>query len=178
MLISCGNSSKQNEADTMLQKATEFFEQGRYTEARACIDSLRKVYPNAIDTRKKALHLQQDIELKRAQEELAKTDSLLQLVTHDFNYQQTKVEKDKAALRATAEELTMFTLTRMKRDSLRTQCETLGAKIRYIRKKQKETNMGVVRKKSDYFWFFAHLFVPLHPIWTKWRRQMPSLSRL
>ena len=127
MLISCGNSSKQNEADTMLQKATEFFEQGRYTEARACIDSLRKVYPNAIDTRKKALHLQQDIELKRAQEELAKTDSLLQLVTHDFNYQQTKVEKDKAALRATAEELTMFTLTRMKRDSLRTQCETLGS---------------------------------------------------
>lgn len=139
-LISCSNSSKQSEADSLLQKANILFEQGKYTEARACIDSLRKVYPNAIDTRKKALYLQQEIELKRTQEELAKTDSLLQLVTHDFNYQQAKVEKDKAALRATAEELTMFTLTRMKRDSLRTQSETLGAKIRYIRKKQKETN--------------------------------------
>ena len=61
-----------------------------------------------------------------------------ELVQHDFDYQQTKVEKDKAALRATAEELTMLTKTRMKRDSLRTQCEVLGAKIRYIHKKQKE----------------------------------------
>ena len=141
LLFSCGNSSKQNEAELLLQKATNHFEQGQYAEARTCIDSLRKVYPNAIDTRKKALHLQQEIELKRAQEELVKTDSLLQLVTHDFNYQQAKVEKDKAELRATAEELTMLTRTRMKRDSLRTQCETLGAKIRYIRKKQKESNI-------------------------------------
>ena len=138
LFVSCGNSNKQNEADIVLQKATELFEQGQYTEALACIDSLRKVYPNAIDTRKKALHLQQEIELKQTQEELARTDSLLQLVTHDFNYQQTKVEKDKAALRATAEDLTMFTLTRMKRDSLQTQCEVLGAKIRYIRKKKRE----------------------------------------
>ena len=140
VLISCGNFSKQNDADLLLQKATELFEKGQYKEALTCIDSLRKVHPNAIDTRKKALHLQQEIELKKTQEELAQTDSLLQLVNHDFNYQRTKVEKDKAALRATAEELTMFTLTRMKRDSLRTQCEVLGAKIRYIRKKQKETN--------------------------------------
>lgn len=140
IVISCGSSNKRNEAEILLEKASKLYEQGQYSEARASIDSLRKVYPNAIDTRKKALHLQQEIELKKAQEELARTDSLLQLVTHDFNYQQTKVEKDKAALRATPEELTMFTQTRIKRDSLRTQCEVLGAKIRYIRKKQKVTN--------------------------------------
>lgn len=140
IVISCGSSNKRNEAEILLEKASKLYEQGQYSEARASIDSLRKVYPNAIDTRKKALHLQQEIELKKAQEELARTDSLLQLVTHDFNYQQTKVEKDKAALRATPEELTMFTQTRIKRDSLRTQCEVLGAKIRYIRKKQKMTN--------------------------------------
>ena len=140
IVISCGSSNKRNEAEILLEEASKLYEQGQYSEARACIDSLRKVYPNAIDTRKKALHLQQGIELKKAQEELARTDSLLQLVTHDFNYQQTKVEKDKAALRATPEELTMFTQTRIKRDSLRTQCEVLGAKIRYIRKKQKVTN--------------------------------------
>lgn len=57
---------------------------------------------------------------------------------HDLNYQQEKVDRDKAALRATPEELTMLTRTRMKRDSLRTQCEVLGGKIRYIHKKQKE----------------------------------------
>ena len=67
------------------------------------------------------------------------TDSLLQAVNHDYAYQQEKVERDKAALRATPEELTMLTQTRMRRDSLRTQTEVLGAKIRYIHKKQKES---------------------------------------
>jgi chromosome segregation ATPase len=99
---------------------------------------LRHAYPNAIDTRKQALHLYQEIELKRTQEELAQTDSLLQLAQHNYDSLQAKVEKDKAALRATPEELTMLTKTRIKRDSLRTQCETLGAKIRYIHKKQED----------------------------------------
>ena len=138
MLIACGNSDKQSEANALLSKASDYFTEGKYAEARACIDSLRKIYPNAIDTRKKALHLQQEMELKRAQQELAEADSLLQLVGHDLDYQQTKVDRDKAALTATPEELTMLTRTRMKRDSLRTKCETLGAKIRYIRKKQKD----------------------------------------
>jgi hypothetical protein len=78
------------------------------------------------------------VELKRAQQELAATDSLLQSVQHDMDYQQEKVNRDKQALRATPEELTMLTQTRIRRDSLRTQCEVLGAKIRYIHKKQKE----------------------------------------
>ena len=138
-LVSCGENTTQKQAEEMLEKAGVSYEQGRYNEALTVIDSLRKVFPNAIDTRKKALKLYQDIELKKAQLELATTDSLLQAVNHDYTYQQEKVERDKAALRATPEELTMLTLTRMKRDSLRTQYEVLGAKIRYIHKKQKET---------------------------------------
>lgn len=101
----------------------------------ACNGNKRR---EAIDARWKALRLHQETELRRAQEELAQTDSLLQLVQHDYDDMQVKVEKDKAALRATPEELTLLTQTRIKRDSLRTQCETLGAKIRYIRKKQEE----------------------------------------
>lgn len=137
LLAACGESGP-NQAETLLQQANADYEQGRYDEGLRRIDSLRKVYPNAIDTRKKALRLQQDIELKKAQQELACTDSLLQLVQHDLDYQQEKVNRDKAALRATPEELTLLTRTRMRRDSLRTQCEVLGAKIRYIHKKQKE----------------------------------------
>jgi tetratricopeptide (TPR) repeat protein len=136
LLTACGgNNNKQQEAEDLLAQANTLFEQKKYVEARACIDSLRRVYPNAIDTRKKALTLYQEIELKRTQEELAITDSLLQQVQQDYEHLQAKVEKDKAALRATPEELTMLTRTRMKRDSLRTQCETLGGKIRYIHKK-------------------------------------------
>jgi hypothetical protein len=138
LLVSCGGDNTQQQAEQLLSEATSAYEQGQYNEARTIIDSLRKVYPNAIDIRKKALKLQQEIELKKAQLELAVTDSLLQAVSHDFIYQEEKVKRDKEALRATPEELTMLTRTRMKRDSLRTQCEVLGGKIRYIHKKQKE----------------------------------------
>ena len=138
LLVSCGENESQKQAEAMLEKAGICYEHGQYNQALIVIDSLRKIYPNAIDTRKKALKLYQDIELKKAQQELLITDSLLQTVNHDYAYQQEKVERDKAALRATPEELTMLTLTRMKRDSLRTQAEVLGAKIRYIHKKQKE----------------------------------------
>ena len=138
ILWSCGENEAQKQAETMLEKAGTCYEQGQYDQALTMIDSLRKVFPNAIDARKKALKLYQDIELKKTQQELLVTDSLLQAVNHDYTYQQEKVERDKAALRATPEELTMLTLTRMKRDSLRTQFEVLGAKIRYIHKKQKE----------------------------------------
>jgi len=138
LLSGCGSTDNQKEAEELLQQAQSLYEQGQYAEAKACIDSLRRVYPKAIDARKKALRLGWDIDLKKAQDELAVTDSLLQLVQHDYDRQQAKVEKDKAELRATPEELTTLTKTRMKRDSLRTQCEVLGTKIRYIHKKQKE----------------------------------------
>lgn len=138
LLASCHSDNTRKEAEALLAEANAHFEQGRLKEALLSIDSLRHVYPNAIDTRKKALRLYQDIQLKEAQQELAEADSLLQLVQHDLDYQQEKVDRDKAALRATPEELTMLTRTRMRRDSLRTQCEVLGGKIRYIHKKQKE----------------------------------------
>jgi peptidoglycan hydrolase CwlO-like protein len=139
LLTACGgNNRQQQEAEDLLAQASTLYEQGNYPEAKASIDSIRKRYPHAIDARKKALKLNWEIELKEAQGELAKTDSLLQQVQHDYDDLQARVEKDKANLRATPEELTMLTRTRMQRDSLRTQCETLGVKIRYIHKKQAE----------------------------------------
>ena len=104
LLVSCGKNEAQKQAEAMLEKAGVCYEQGQYDEALTVIDSLRKVFPNAIDTRKKALKLYQDIELKKTQQELRITDSLLQAVNHDYAYQQEKVERDKAALRATPED--------------------------------------------------------------------------
>jgi len=138
LLLTACRDSKQQAAEQMLEQANALFEQQRYDRALIVIDSLRKVYPGAIETRKQALRLQQDIELKRSQEELAVVDSTLQAVIHDYENQQKKVEKDKRELRATAEELTMLTRTRMRRDSLQTRFEALCGKIRYIHKKQKE----------------------------------------
>ncbi|WP_036910235.1 hypothetical protein [Prevotella sp. FD3004] len=91
-----------------------------------------------INRRKAALKEKQETELKKAQDELLRTDSLLQIANLELDSLQQKVEKDKKALKATPEELTLLTRTRIKRDSIRTQAETLGMKIRYIHKKQKE----------------------------------------
>ncbi len=82
--------------------------------------------------------MHQEIELKAAQDELAATDSLLQIANHELDALQKQVDQHKKALKATPEELTLLTTTRIRRDSIRTQFETLGAKIRYIRQKQKE----------------------------------------
>ena len=137
MLVACSDE-KQKAAEQMLQKAGQQFEQKQYDRALITIDSLRKVYPGAIETRKQALILQQNIELKRSQVELAVVDSLLQVVKSDYETLKQKVEKDKQELKATPEELTMLTKTRVRRDSLQTRFEVLCAKIRYIHKKQKE----------------------------------------
>ena len=137
MLSACSDS-RQKAAEQMLERAGQLFEQRQYDRALIVIDSLRKTYPTAIDIRKQALTLQQNIELKWSQEELAVLDSTLQAVNLDYEQQKQKVDKAKAELRATAEELTMLTKTRVRRDSLQTRFDALCAKIRYIHKKQKE----------------------------------------
>ena len=136
-LASCDNS-QQKMADSLLKEAEQLFNKGEYDKALTKIDSLRNIYPNAIETRKKELGLYQSIALKQAQEDLANTDSILQAVTHDYNYQKTKVDKDREMLRATKEELSMLNKTKVKLDSLRVRFDMQCAKIKYIHKKQKE----------------------------------------
>ena len=90
-----------------------------------------------INRRKAALVEHQQSELKRAQDELWRTDSLLQIANKQLKAMTQEVEAHKKALKATEEELTALTKLRVKRDSIRTQYETLGLKIRYIHKKMK-----------------------------------------
>ena len=137
LLTSC-RDSQQKAAEAMLERADQLFGQQQYDRALIVIDSLRKNYPTAIEIRKQALTLQQNIELKWSQEELAMLDSVLQNVKSDYEQQKQQVDKAKAELRATAEELTSLTKTRVRRDSLQTRFDALCAKIRYIHKKQKE----------------------------------------
>jgi chromosome segregation ATPase len=136
-LTGCGNNEKER-ANQLIEAARTHFEQGALDVARADIDSLRKQFPNVVEARKAALQLHQEIELKAAQDELAATDSLLQIANRELDALQKQVDQHKKALKATPEELTLLTTTRIRRDSIRTQFETLGAKIRYIRQKQKE----------------------------------------
>ena len=77
--------------------------------------------------------------IEKAQALVDKYTKDLDNVRNNREYEslQAKVEADKAALKATPEELTLLTRTRIWRDSIRTQFETLGAKIHYIRQRQK-----------------------------------------
>jgi PBP1b-binding outer membrane lipoprotein LpoB len=90
-----------------------------------------------INRRKAALVEHQQTELKKAQDELWITDSLLQQANKELEAMTQEVEAHKKELKATEEELTALTTLRVKRDSIRTQYEALGLKIRYIHKKMK-----------------------------------------
>ena len=138
VMTACSSNDAQKSAEGMLEKAEKYFSEGSYDRAKIAIDSLRKVYPGAVETRKKALKLFQDISLKEAQEDLALTDSIMQKVGLDYKYIKDKVEKDKAELRATPDELELLTRTKMKLDSLKVRFDMQCAKIKYIHKKQKE----------------------------------------
>ena len=137
MLVACGKSPQEQVA-LLAEQASTLCEEGQFDKAKALIDSLRRTYPDNVEARKTALRLHQQVELKAAQEDLLRADSLLVLANRELETLQKQVDAHKATLTATAEELTLLTRTRMRRDSIRTLYETLGAKIRYIRKKQKE----------------------------------------
>ena len=103
----------------------------------SCVDSSRRT---EIEARKAALKHKQDSALTASQQELSITDSTLQAVNRQYEQMKAEVEQHKAQLRATEEELTALTLLRMRRDSLQTQWQALGAKIKYIRQKQAKSS--------------------------------------
>ena len=137
MTVSCGNDSHK-QAQALLEEASQLYDNRHYDKALATIDSLRKVFPNSVEVRKKALTLHQRISLSQAQDELARVDSMLQEVTKDYNYQKMKVDKDRANLCASVEELRMFNRTKARMDSLKVAFDTQCAKIKYIHRMQKK----------------------------------------
>ena len=78
MLVACGKSP-QEQAALLAEQSSTLCEEGQFDKARALIDSLRRTYPDNVEARKTALRLHQQVELKAAQEELLRADSLLVL---------------------------------------------------------------------------------------------------
>lgn len=138
MAVACGRNDEAKLAESLLEKAETEWKDRQYDKALLTIDSLRKTYPNAIDARKKALKMHQDISLEQAQADLASTDSLLQRVKNEYDTMKATVELAKKDLKATPEQLQRLTLKRMERDSLQVRFDVQCAKIKYIHKRQKE----------------------------------------
>lgn len=136
-LLACGGKSGKG-AEELLRRAQEQYEGGAYTDALSTIDSLRKTFPKEIEVRKKALRLYQEVELTRAEKELAIADSALVAANSEYDRMKAFVDGLRGENKAGAEQLSSLTRMKMKRDSLQTNFDVLCAKIRYIRKKQKE----------------------------------------
>ncbi len=137
-LAACHNDDSEQRAAELLQTARQQADQKQYAASLATIDTLRSRYPKAIEARKEALRLHQDVEQKRAQAELEQTDKALQRVKSEYDTQKRRAEQAHANGTATAMQLTNVTRLRMKRDSLQVQFDMQCAKIKYIRMKMKE----------------------------------------
>lgn len=137
-LAACTDNSPETKAEQLLERARTEFADKQYFKALATIDSLRRAYPEAIEARKQALKLQQNISLEQAQADLARTDSALQAVKARHTALKQEVDRKRANLTATEAELSELNLTRVKMDSLQVRFDVQCAKIKYIHRKQKE----------------------------------------
>lgn len=137
-LASCGENPIERQAGEMLEKAQTEFKGGDYAKAIATIDSLRKKFPKAIEARKQALKLYQEVELKRAEIQVQNADTVLQRVEREYQELKSTVDQLRSKGEATAEQLRNVNLLRVKRDSLKTIFDVECAKIKYIKKKMEE----------------------------------------
>ena len=120
-LASCGNK-EEDKAQSLYSEIENLYQAGNYQAALDSIKVLREKYPKAIELRKKSLTLWQDANIKLAQQDIAVTDSALQVVIAQMN--------------ATTDIATRNKL-RLKRDSLQVRYDTQCAVVRAVRMKQK-----------------------------------------
>ena len=93
-----------------------------------------------IEARKAALKQKQDSALTASQERLAQGDSLLEQVKTEHDRQHEWVMSHSTQLNGQSPEVLRLNQLRAHRDSLQAEWETLGAKIKYIRKRQAESD--------------------------------------
>lgn len=120
-LASCGNK-EEDKAQSLYSEIENLYQAGNYQAALDSIKVLREKYPKAIELRKKSLTLWQDANIKLAQQDIAVTDSALQVVIAQMN---------------AATDIATRNKLRLKRDSLQVRYDTQCAVVRAVRMKQK-----------------------------------------
>lgn len=76
-LASCSGNGDTQKAQALLGEAREAVDAGRYEEAIALTDSLKRAYPKEIDTRREALHVLSIATERLSLRRLEKADSML-----------------------------------------------------------------------------------------------------
>lgn len=119
-LAGCAETEDEKAAPMMMQ-IRSFYANKEYGKALDSITSLRIQYPKAVQSRKEALSIWQNASLKMAQEDIGKTDSLLQTILHDINNEPR---------------LYRANMLRVKRDSLKARYDALCGVVRMIHYRQ------------------------------------------
>lgn len=124
-LAGCNESEEQKAARMLarIERIDSLYEEGHYKEVLDSIVSLRSAYPSAVETRKKALKVWQNASLKLAQDDIARTDVLLQETLR-------KIEAET--------DLRKANLLRVRRDSLQARYEAMCGVVKMIHMRQKE----------------------------------------
>ena len=120
-LASCGNK-EEDKAQSLFYEIENLYQAGNYQATLDSIKVLREKYPKAIEQRKKSLTLWQDANIKLAQQDIAVTDSALQVVIAQMN---------------AATDIATRNKLRLKRDSLQVRYDTQCAVVRAVLMKQK-----------------------------------------
>lgn len=120
-LAGCGNK-EEDKAQSLYSEIENLYQAGNYQATLDSIKVLREKYPKAIELRKKSLTLWQDANIKLAQQDIAVTDSALQVVIAQMN---------------AATDIATRNKLRLKRDSLQVRYDTQCAVVRAVRMKQK-----------------------------------------
>lgn len=122
LMLSCTPTDDERAAG-LLAKIQSLNNTGHYREALDSIIVLRDRYPKAVEARKAALEVWQSASLKLAQDDVAKTDVLLQQTE-----QQIAAETDRYRRNMLC----------VKRDSLKARYEAMCGVVRMIHKRQKQ----------------------------------------
>ncbi len=121
LLAGCAKSDDEKAAP-LLAKITTLYKSGNY---RATLDSivvLRERYPKAVEARREALKVWQDASLKMAQDDVARTDILLQETTRKWQDETNLRRKNQLRVRV---------------DSLQARYEAMCGVVKMIRLRQK-----------------------------------------
>lgn len=124
LLVGCRQSDDEK-AQSLLSKIEQLYGKRQYREALDSITSLRERFPKAVAARRRALVLWQEASLAMAQEDVGKTDLLLQETL-------TQIEREPDRYKAN--------MLRVRRDSLQARYDALCGVVRMIHARQKENH--------------------------------------
>ena len=115
--------TEEEKAAPLLAEISSLYEKGEYKATLDSITVLRERFPKAVEARRKALTIWQDASLKMAQDDVAKTDGLLQEATTQLENEADLYKKN---------------MLRVRCDSLRARYEAMCGVVRMIHARQKQ----------------------------------------